>query len=229
MSFSTNAETATSQETVELTATKRALANAGDIESLVAELALVHFPTDYAVQRDLLLSKILDTAKDDAYAYWLALQICTEVATCEAKRYEAQLQRIDPSNGSVWSGRLIRSGSDLSEGEVNAILEAIARSDRFDTYWNASVWHITSAIARTKKMDLPTATVTAIGIVAAVAIPQFHRISDACKGASILREGRLVLCRRVSTVLRRVGYTTVYVYSVVWVQTTPPGLNSLIY
>ncbi len=85
---------------------------------------------------------------------------------------------------------------------VHKNLAAIAASRRFDTYWNATIAHVTSAILKTHTMDLPTALVATMGVASATAIPAYQTIVNACKGDPLQDPEVLNNCRQVSTIMR---------------------------
>jgi hypothetical protein len=192
-----NPDTAHQKETLDK------LLAAGDTDSLVAAAAWGRLGNAGSAERGRLLHEAIKGADGSAYAYWLIHQICESTQPCDSREFEQLLRRVEPANGAIVADFLGRAKHTLSEVEVDSILESVADSERFDNYWNASVLHIARALARTRTMDLPTATVAGVGIVAAVSIPQFHLITGACKSELTTREIRLSLCRRVAAVLRR--------------------------
>ena len=85
---------------------------------------------------------------------------------------------------------------------VRKDLSAIATSRRFDTYWNATIVHITNAILKTHTMDLPTALVATIGMALATGVPAYQTIVNACMGDPLQDPDVLSTCRQVSTAMR---------------------------
>ncbi|MDP9011566.1 MAG: hypothetical protein M3O41_02700 [Pseudomonadota bacterium] len=109
---------------------------------------------------------------------------------------------MDPGNGAAWFDSFWRAGRRNDVAAMRQDLSAIATSRSFDTYWNATISHITNAIVKTHTMDLPTALVATIGVASATDVPPYQAILNACKGESLKDPDRLNICRQVSTVMR---------------------------
>jgi hypothetical protein len=109
---------------------------------------------------------------------------------------------LDPDNGAAWFDSIGRAGRRNDVVAVRKDLSAIATSRRFDTYWNATIVHITNAILKTHTMDLPTALVATIGMALATGVPAYQTIVNACKGDPLQDPDVLSTCRQVSTVMR---------------------------
>ncbi len=182
--------------------TEQLLIAAGDADSLAAAAMLSIGPTINPVQRLTLIARAVSKAPDRPDLVWLNVRLCTQVDTCNPELLEAQLRALDPDNGAAWFDSIGRAGSRNDVVAVRKDLSAIATSRRFDTYWNATIVHITNAILKTHTMDLPTALVATIGMASATAVPPYQTIVNACKGDPLQEPDVLSTCRQVSTVMR---------------------------
>jgi hypothetical protein len=182
--------------------TEQLLIAAGDADSLAAAAMLSVGPTFNPVQRLTLIARAVSEAPDRPDLVWLNVRLCTQVDSCNPEPLEAQLRALDPDNGAAWFDSIGRAGRRNDVVAVRKDLAAIATSRRFDTYWNATIVHITNAILKTHTMDLPTALVATIGVASAMAIPAYQTIVNACKGDPLQDPDVLSTCRQVSTVMR---------------------------
>jgi hypothetical protein len=181
---------------------EKSLVAAGDADSLAAAAMLSFGPTVTPVKRLPLMAQAVSEAPDRPDLVWLNVRLCSEVEGCDPEPLEVQLRALDPDNGAAWFDSIGRAGSRHDVVAVRKGLSAIATSRRFDTYWNATVDHITNAILKTHTMDLPSALVTTIGVASATAVPAYQTILNACKGDPLQDPGVLNTCRQVSTVMR---------------------------
>jgi hypothetical protein len=182
--------------------TEQLLIAAGDADSLAAAAMLSIGPTVNPGQRLTLIAQAVSRAQDRPDLVWLNVRLCTQVDDCNPEPLEAQLRALDAANGAGWFDSL---GRDRKRNDVFAMrkdLVAIATSTRFDTYWNATIVHVTNAILKTHTMDLDTAFVATIGTASAMAIPAYQTIVNACKGDSLQDPELLNTCRKVSSVMR---------------------------
>jgi hypothetical protein len=182
--------------------TEQLLIATGDADSLAAAAMLSIGPTVNPVQRLTLIARAVSKAPDRPDLVWLNVRLCTQVDSCNPEPLEAQLRALDPDNGAAWFDSIGRAGSRNDVVAVRKDLSAIATSRRFDTYWNATIVHITNAILKTHTMDLPTALVATIGMASAMAVPPYQTIVNACKGDPLQDPDVLSTCRQVSTVMR---------------------------
>jgi hypothetical protein len=182
--------------------TKQLLIAAGDADSLAAAAMLSIGPTVNPVQRLKLMARAVSEAPDRPDLIWLNVRLCTQVDGCNPEPLEAQLRALDPDNGAAWFDAIGRAGKRNDIVALRKDLSAIATSRRFDTYWNATIVHITNAILKTHTMDLPTALVATIGMAAGMGVPAHQTILNACKGDPLQDPDALSTCRQVSTVMR---------------------------
>ena len=183
--------------------TEQLLIAAGDADSLAAAAMLSIGPTVNPAQRLTLIARAVSEAPDRPDLVWLNVRLCTQADGCNPEPLEAQLRAFDPDNGAAWFDSISLAGKLNDVVGVRKDLAAIATSRRFDTYWNATIVHVTNAILKTHTMDLPTALVTTIGIASATAMPPYQTIVNACKGDPLQDPHLLSTCRQVSTVMRR--------------------------
>jgi hypothetical protein len=76
---------------------------------------------------------------------WLHARICMMSAGCESEPLEARLRKLAPDNGIVWLGPLARAQARHDKRVEDQILEAMSSAQRFDLYWNALVWRLSTA------------------------------------------------------------------------------------
>ena len=127
-----------------------------------------------------LLEKAMLQLPNHPVALWHKLQHCRGTG-CERSATIRALTNSDPTNGTLWlevASEHIRNG-DSSEAE-SALRRAIA-SPRFDDYFMEYVTLIERALAATTELDYAHRVVYGIGIAAAVAIPGYGDILNACK------------------------------------------------
>jgi hypothetical protein len=78
---------------------------------------------------------------------WLHARICALSPGCEAEPLETRLRKLAPDNGVVWLGPLARAQGRHDKRVEDQILEAMSRAKRFDLYWTALVWRLSTASA----------------------------------------------------------------------------------
>ena len=183
--------------------TKQALVAAGDADSLSAAAMLVERPRDEPLERLALISRAVTAAPDRADLVWLNLQFCSQVNSCDPTPIEAHLHAVDPANGAAWSSSIGRSAKVNDTASVRKIMVAIASAERFDIYWNTMIAHATNAVLKVRTLDSRTALMATIGFAAAMAIPAYQQISNACKGDNLKDPEVVQTCQRVSAVMRR--------------------------
>ena len=183
--------------------TNTALISAGDADSLAAAALLVGGPQDRPAARLALIERAAAAAPDRPDLAWLHLQLCSQVETCDPIPLEIRLRALDSTNGAAWFGSLSQASKLKDDGEMQAKILSVANTERFDIYWNPIIAHTTNAVLKTRTMDAATALVAIIGSAAALAIPAYQQISNACKGEPLQRPDVLVNCRKVSVVLCR--------------------------
>jgi hypothetical protein len=183
--------------------TTTALLAAGDADSLAAAALLGRWPKADPTERLILISRAVAAAPDRPDLIWLNIGACIQVESCDPTPLATQLRGADPANGAAEWVSISRAGKTNDAPAVRKYLAAIATSTRFDTYWNATIVHATNAVLRTKTMDLRTAFTATIGAEAAVAIPPYQSIVNACKGESLNNPDVVATCREVASVMRR--------------------------
>lgn len=182
--------------------TEQLLVAAGDADSLAAAAMLSVGPTVLPEQRLTLMARAVSQAPDHPDLVWLNIRLCTPVESCDPAPLEMRLRALDADNGAAWFDSFDRAAKRNDAIAVRAELAALARSDRFDVYWNATVAHLVNAILKTHTLDLRTALLMSIGVASATSIPAFQPLSNACKGEALQDPEVLSACRLVSTALR---------------------------
>ncbi len=181
--------------------TTTALIAAADADSLAAASLMAGWKKDTA-WRLTLIARAVASAPDRPDLVWLNLQLCSAVESCDPQPLEAQLHALDPGNGAAWSVSIARFARLGDTAAVRKDILAIANSERFDIYWNEMIVHTANAVLKVHTLDPSTAIVGAIGSAAALAIPAYQQISNACKGESLTDVDVLATCRKVSSVMR---------------------------
>ena len=131
------------------------------------------------------------------------LQFCNQVDSCDPTPIEAHLHAVDPANGAAWSSSIGRSAKVNDTASVRKIMIAIASAERFDIYWNTMIAHATNAMLKVRTLDSRTALMATIGVAAAMAIPAYQQISNACKGDNLKDPQVVQTCQRVAAVMRQ--------------------------
>ena len=180
-----------------------ALVADGDADSLAAASMFAGLPRGNPMLRLELIRRATVLAPDRADLTWLELQSCSQVASCDPLPIEALLRALDPTNAVPWSVSIRRSVELNDSGAVRKNLEQIARSQRFDIYWNTTIVHAVNAAVKDHLLDTQTAIVATIGATAAWSIPPYQQILKACNGAALQDPAVLQTCREVASVLRR--------------------------
>jgi hypothetical protein len=182
--------------------TVAALTAAGDADSLATAAALSS--TDaYLPERAALLARAAAAAPDRTDLAWLLLRVCFRDETCNLASAEARLRALDPHNGAALVGSLLRQHRQLDPDEVGTLLARIAGSERYDLYWNPTIFHMADAISRTRTMTAEQAVAAANAIAYAVETLRFEAIAAACKGEALEKPARKASCRQIAAVFRR--------------------------
>ncbi len=183
--------------------TRAALVSAGDPDSLAAAAIFGGWLDDGLPHGLSLIARAAEAAPDRSDLTWLHAQFCAQQESCDPKPILMHLRSLDPKNGVAWIEPLSRRPDLGTPEQSHARLVAVAKSDRFDVYWNSIVAHTTAAMVRTGTVDTPTALVAALGAAAAQAFPAYQQLTGACRGTPLEDPTVLDECRRVSAVLRR--------------------------
>src|SRR5579872_1957759 len=187
----------------DLPRTQVALKAATDADSLAAAAELnVWSRTNSYPKRLALLTRAAASAPDRPDLLWLEIEACPRVDTCDPTHLAETLHRLDPENGAAWASLLDAASRRGDVVAVNRYLDAIAGSKRFDIYWNASIAHLTAAVLKVGTIDAATALTALIGTEAALSIPAYHDITQACGAPATKDVGRRNACRRIATVMR---------------------------
>ena len=182
--------------------TQQLLIAAGDADSLAAAVMLSFGPKADPAQRLTLISRAVEAAPDRPELLWLNIRLCADVEGCNPEPLEGQLQKLDPGNGAAWAYSIGRAEKRKDPVALRQGMAALAMSTRFDIYWNTTIARVTNAILKTHTMDLPTALIATIGMSAALSLPPYLTIANACKGESLKDPDTVSTCRQVATVMR---------------------------
>ena len=178
---------------------------AGDAEALAAAAMFIYSPADLAArnaQRLELLNAAVALEPRRPELLWLQLMACEAVDACDLTAPTARLHELDPGNGAAWHPMMFRASKLRQSDEVQRLLRLTAESERFDTYWNASVVSLTDAVGRTGRLTPARSLEVVIGALAAESLPALGLMTRPCRGAAVEDPGQLMLCRKLATVLR---------------------------
>lgn len=180
--------------------TVRLLEGADDADSLAA--ASVLSVGEAPAQRLDLMARAVERAPVRADLLWLELQMCAPIDSCDSTPIEQRLHAADPGNAAAWAVSVRRAGERGDAVTVNAVIEAMAASERFDIYWNELILHTTNAVLKVHTLNPQSALVDVIGFLSARAIPAYKQIGHACRGEALSEATWLATCRRLAAVLR---------------------------
>jgi hypothetical protein len=148
-----------------------------------------------------LMARAEAAAPTRADLVWLHLRACREVPTCDPLKDEQKLRTLSPANGAGWVDALAHATAARDEAAADAALIAIAHSERVDTYWTTLVGHLSAAAARTGKLSPAEAMIDITGMMAAMALPDYSRLSNSCKGDRLQRDDIREFCRGLAAAL----------------------------
>lgn len=186
-----------------LSRTLETLQAKNDADSVAAAAELAEWPKDNDAQRLALLTMAVALAPDRVDLVWLQLEACGRVDSCDPVPIATRLHSLDMDNGAAWGLLLSRATKAGDAIAVSRYLSALASAKRFDIYWNSSIAHISAAVSDGHAKDMPTALTAVIGAEAALAIPAYQDLSQACKPPALLEPGRTETCKKISEVLRQ--------------------------
>ncbi len=182
--------------------TLAALNKAEDADSLAVAATLVGMSHDDDQQRLSLLKRAAAIAPARPDLLWLEMDFCSRIATCDLAPLAESLHALDPENGAAWAPLFNQATNRNESNAAERYFDSIARSKRFDIYWNSSIARFATAVIDTNMMNPQSALTTVIGMEAAHAIPAYKNLSDACKSPELEASGRIDTCRRIAGVLR---------------------------
>jgi hypothetical protein len=116
---------------------------------------------------------------------------------------------VDPDNAVAWLPTLAAAQRDRDTTEVDRVLADMARTDRFDLYWNRIVVMMCDALdaVRNELSGSYSASdsaryATAMGLAAGEVIPPFAPLTDACREVLSFPQRR-ALCLELSKTMQR--------------------------
>jgi hypothetical protein len=179
----------------------RILAAQSDANSLATAAALSFFdwsmqsrtngvapPWPAAVQ---LAAKASELAPQNAAMIWLHLQLCAATPSCENREVAIVLRWVEPENSVAWLTELADAQRDKDSVEVGRVLADMARSSRFDLYFNQIVVMMFDALTRVRDQlshGIATSDLARLTTFESIAgneiIPSFKPLVDACRDSS---------------------------------------------
>jgi hypothetical protein len=135
---------------------------------------------------------------------WLHARICMLSPGCEAEPLEARLRKLAPDNGIVWLGPLARAQGRHDKRVEDQVLEAMSRAQRFDLYWTASVWRLSTArSARTPPPATPkTPAQPLTEALSTTVVPAFKPLNTACALERTQDPATRTRCERIAQAMQ---------------------------
>ena len=150
-----------------------------------------------------------ELAPQSAAIGWLRLQLCAHSTACDIRDTATVMRWVDPDNAAAWLPTLATAQRDRDTTEVDRVLADMARSDRFNLYWNRIVVLMCDALdaVRNELSGSYAASdsaryATAAGLAASEVIPPFAPLTEACR-ESINFPQRRELCLELSKTMQR--------------------------
>jgi hypothetical protein len=158
-----------------------------------------------------LVARAVQLAPGRADLAWLAVRLCNIATDCDPAVPEQHLHAVDPGNGVVFMGALIRAQMKNDVAAMDATLTALGNSQRFYVYFDPLVAATAPELARVRHRgsgppsvkELARATVEMIGVTAASVLPPLQTSTSACKGMSLQLDGRLERCQKAAQAFGR--------------------------
>lgn len=147
-------------------------------------------------------------APERADLAWLELQLCTQSNDCATDAPTRRLLALDPMNGAAFMHQLDETGNQ-AQAHIDAVLLRISQTERIDFYWNRLVIAANDTLARSDFMRGDSSagsyspTEHAVGMVVAVALPGFNRITTSCSMERAVDSTRRDVCLRIARALQR--------------------------
>ena len=150
-----------------------------------------------------------ELAPQNAAIGWLRLQLCARSAACDIRDTATVMRWVDPDNAAAWLPTLAAAQRDRDTTEVDRVLADMARTARFDLYWNRIVVLMCDALEAVRNgppgryaASDSARYATATGIAAGGVVPPFAPLTDACR-ESLNFPQRRELCLELSKTMQR--------------------------
>lgn len=114
-------------------------------DATAAAALQLYFQKNSSAEALELLRTAAKQAPQRAEIWWLQFTLCAQVVDCNTAPIEAQLGKLDPTNGAVRLGALARAQRDGDEEAAGVVLDAISRSQKFQIYWNSLISKLSRA------------------------------------------------------------------------------------
>jgi len=181
-------------------ATIHALQEKNEPRSL-ATAALLSYPAKTGLE----LSKRASTlAPENGPIGWLYLQFCANSPGCEVREAATAMRWIDADNAAAWLPLLAIAERQGDTVEVERILMDMARTNRFDVYWNPLVILTFDSLKASQSVKYGLsdwARLTyASEIAGATLMPSFTPLIDICREAGSERRDA---CLKISKIMQR--------------------------
>jgi hypothetical protein len=140
---------------------------------------------------------------------YLQWRVCVFLQCGNEAQIVADLKKADPGNGLAWLPELTAAVDRADQNGVTDIAAQIGTTQGLKIYWNSLVVMLVDSLgeaavgARPRSDDLPTRMTTAIGTLAAVAIPPLRALSASCHADQFGRPGRRAACEAMMSRLSR--------------------------
>lgn len=173
-------------------------------QSLATASLLLSFKSD---PRPLtLLDRAVAKAPADAKLIYLQWRVCAILKCADEPKIIAQLKAVDPDNGVAWLPQLDAARESQTQSEVTRLLAAIGATRGVTIYWNPLNVMMVDALnenASVQSMAAPgkalaANVLTAVGILAAVAIPPLQSLAKTCHVEQFEFTGRRAACEAMT-------------------------------
>ena len=156
-----------------------------------------------------LAARASELAPQNSAIGWLRLQLCARSPACDIRDTATVMRWVDPDNAAAWLPTLAAAQRDRDTTEVDRVLADMARTDRFDLYWNRIVVLMCDALDAVRNelsggyaASDSARYATASGVAGGEIIPPFAPLADACRESISVPERR-ELCLELSKTMQR--------------------------
>lgn len=176
-----------------------------DDPSLILASALLSADEDERIRR---LHRSFQMDPSSRLAMWHLVQECFD-RECGGRELLDEAVRVDGDNAAIW---IERARKFIQEEEWEAAEEELRQgiaAPRYDIYFFEEVMLVDRALAAGSSLGDTDRSVAAFGIAAAIAIPQYGDITNACKSESNDTSTWASLCDQIGEVMMAKGGTMI--------------------
>lgn len=159
----------------------------------------------YQLQRDggrtlNLMSAAVQLAPRRQDLAYLNARFCVLIEGCSTEPFDARLRTLDPKNAVIWLNALTNAQRQHDAAAEVQVLDAMARSERFDIHWNSLVADL--ALARVKGAKGTEVVLNeTIGWLATTIVPSFQPLALGCSKSRTADPQWAQRCRHIANLL----------------------------